>query len=52
MRQLKYNDAPVKTSRQDIDKEQAVCQYLEINNILDEIKSLIDSTCYKLTFLK
>jgi hypothetical protein len=35
-----------------IDQEQSSLSYSEINNILDEIKSLIDSTCYKLTFLK
>lgn len=44
--------AYLKSLRSDIDKEQAVCPYSEINNILDEAKSLIDSTCYKLIFLK
>jgi hypothetical protein len=42
----------LKGLRADIDREQSVCPYSEINNILDEVKSLIDSTCYKLTFLK
>jgi DNA-binding ferritin-like protein len=42
----------LKSLRADVDREQAVMPYSEINNVLDEIKSLIDSTCYKLTFLK
>ena len=42
----------LKSLRADIDKEQTVMPYSEINNILDEVKGLIDSTCYKLTFLK
>lgn len=35
-----------------INKEQQNCPYSEVVNVLDEIKALIDSTCYKLTFLK
>lgn len=42
----------LKELRARIDKEQANLPYSEIVNVLDEIKSLIDSTCYKLTFLK
>lgn len=42
----------LKALRADIDKEQATMPYSEINNVLDEVKSLIDSTCYKLMFLK
>lgn len=42
----------LKALRADVDKEQATMPYSEINNVLDEVKSLIDSTCYKLTFLK
>jgi DNA-binding ferritin-like protein len=34
------------------DKIQAGCQYSEICNLIDEIKSLINSTKYKLIFLK
>ena len=42
----------LKGLRAEVDKEQATMPYSEINNVLDEVKSLIDSTCYKLTFLK
>jgi hypothetical protein len=42
----------LKSLRAEIDREQSVLPYSEIVNVLDEIKSLIDSTCYKLTFLK
>lgn len=42
----------LKGLRADIDKEQTSMPYSEIGNLMDEIKSLIDSTCYKLTFLK
>lgn len=42
----------LKNIRASIDNFQQACDYSEINNILDEIKGLIDSTCYKLTFLK
>lgn len=42
----------LKELRSKIDKEQAVLPYSEIINTLDEVKSLIDLTCYKLTFLK
>ena len=34
-----------------IDMVQAACKYSEINNSLDEIKSLINSSKYKLLFL-
>lgn len=42
----------LKTLRASVDTEQASCPYSELCNIMDEVKSLIDSTCYKLTFLK
>jgi DNA-binding ferritin-like protein len=42
----------LKSLRDEIDREQAALPYSEIVNVLDEIKSLINSTCYKLTFLK
>jgi hypothetical protein len=42
----------LKELRGTIDKEQATLPYSEINNLFDEIKSLIDLTCYKLIFLK
>ncbi len=35
-----------------VDAVQAVCTYSEINNDLDNVKSLINSTKYKLIFLK
>ena len=35
-----------------VDAAQAVCTYSEINNDLDNVKSLINSTKYKLIFLK
>jgi DNA-binding ferritin-like protein len=44
--------AYLKNLRAIIDKEQQGLPYSEIVNTLDEVKSLIDSTCYKLTFLK
>lgn len=37
---------------QKVDAVQAVCTYSEINNDLDNVKSLINSTKYKLLFLK
>lgn len=42
----------LKVLRAAVDTEQSTCAYSELCNIMDEIKSLIDSTCYKLTFLK
>lgn len=42
----------LKQLRTSIDNEQSTLGYSEIVNVLDEIKSLIDSVCYKLTFLK
>jgi hypothetical protein len=41
----------LKTLYSRISMYQAECVYSEINNTLDEIKSLINSTCYKLKFL-
>ena len=35
-----------------VDEAQASCSYSELNNTLDEVKSLINSTKYKLLFLK
>jgi DNA-binding ferritin-like protein len=35
-----------------VDAAQAMCSYSEINNDLDNVKSLINSTKYKLLFLK
>jgi len=35
-----------------VDDFEKSCSYSEICNTLDEIKSLINSTCYKLLFLK
>lgn len=35
-----------------VDAVQAVCTYSEVNNDLDNVKSLINSTKYKLLFLK
>ena len=35
-----------------VDQIQTVCQYSEINNDLDNVKTLINSTKYKLIFLK
>jgi DNA-binding ferritin-like protein len=35
-----------------VDDAQASCDYSELNNTLDEVKSLINSTKYKLLFLK
>lgn len=35
-----------------VDAAQAACTYSEINNDLDNVKSLINSTKYKLIFLK
>jgi len=44
--------ATLKTVHNRISVHQSECAYSEINNTLDEIKSLINSTCYKLKFLK
>lgn len=37
---------------QKVDAAQSVCPYSEINNELDNVKTLINSTKYKLIFLK
>lgn len=34
-----------------VDMEQEMCMHSEIINVMDEIKSLINTTCYKLNFL-
>lgn len=34
-----------------VTREQTACTYSEIVNLMDNIKSLINSTCYKLKFL-